>query len=401
MGKILRSADSNRPFATLDLLNLLVSSGEASGDIYASRLVRALAARRPDVRFFGMGGPRLAAAGLERLAASESLSVVGIFEVFAKLPAIFAALRALARGARERPADAAVLIDFPDFHALLARRLVRLGVPIVYYVSPQVWAWRRGRARTIAGRALRIVTLFPFEAEIYRALGADAVCAGHPLVDDVREGLARPSPLPAKARRRLVLLPGSRRGEISRHWAAMVEAAGRLAERFDLEVVAVRAPGLPASLFPGADERGVRVVEEGLHPLLASADLAFVASGTATLEAALCGAPMVVIYRTSAASAAIGRLLIRVPWISLVNLVADEEVVVELLQGDATAARLESEGERILASPEVAAKMRESLAAVAAKLGPPGASDRAADAVLEAIEKRLPAAEAARGRAVR
>ena len=172
----------------------------------------------------------------------------------AKLPAIFAALRALVRGARERPADAAVLIDFPDFHALLARRLVRLGVPIVYYVSPQVWAWRRGRARTIAGRALRIVTLFPFEAEIYRALGADAVCAGHPLVDDVREGLARPSPLPAKTRRRLVLLPGSRRGEISRHWGPMAEAAWRLAARFDLEVVAVRAPGLPASLFSGGED---------------------------------------------------------------------------------------------------------------------------------------------------
>ncbi|HEY6050093.1 MAG TPA: lipid-A-disaccharide synthase, partial [Thermoanaerobaculia bacterium] len=356
---------------------------------------------RPEARFFGMGGPRLAAAGVERLAASESLSVVGIFEVFSKLPALFGALRALAAGARARTADAAVLIDFPDFHALLARRLVRLGVPIVYYVSPQVWAWRRGRARTIAGRALRIVTLFPFEAEIYRALGADAVCAGHPLVDDVREGLARPSPLPAKTKRRLVLLPGSRRGEVSRHWEPMADAAQRLAGRFDLEVVAVRAPGLPESLFPGARERGVRVVDQGLHALLATADLAFVASGTATLEAALCGAPMVVIYRTSAASAAIGRLLIRVPWISLVNLVAGEEVVVELLQGDATTRRLEEEGERILASPQAAAKMRERLASVAAKLGPPGASERAADAVLEAIENRMPAARPARGRAVR
>ena len=367
-------------------MNLLISSGEASGDIYASRLVRALAARRPGTRFFGMGGPRLGSAGLDRLAASEAISVVGIFEVFAKLPAIRKALRALAAAARTRPADAAVLIDFPDFHALLARRLVRLGVPIVYYVSPQVWAWRRGRARTIAGRALRIVTLFPFEAEIYRALGADAVCAGHPLVDDVREGLARPSPLPPKTRRRLVLLPGSRPGEIARHWAPMVEAGRRLAARFDMEVVAVRAPGLPESLFGGSD---VRIVEEGLHPLLASADLAFVASGTATLEAALCGAPMVVLYRTSAASAAIGRLLIKVPWISLVNLVAGEEVVAELIQEDATASRLESEGERILASPEVAARMRQKLAEVAAKLGPPGASDRAADAVLEAIERRF------------
>jgi lipid-A-disaccharide synthase len=383
-------------------LNLLISSGEASGDIYASRLVRALALRRPGTRFFGMGGPRLAAAGLDRVAASEAISVVGIFEVFAKLPAIRKALAALTLGARSRATDAAVLIDFPDFHALLARRLVRLGVPIVYYVSPQVWAWRRGRARTIAGRALRIVTLFPFETEIYRALGADAVCAGHPLVDDVREGLARPSPLPAKSRRRLVLLPGSRPGEIARHWGPMVEAARRLATRFDMEIVAVRAPGLPESLFGGSDiPRGsdIQIVEDGLHPLLASADLAFVASGTATLEAALCGAPMVVFYRTSAASAAIGRLLIKVPWISLVNLVAGQQVVAELIQEDATAARLEEEGERILASPQAAEAMRQKLAGVAAKLGPPGASDRAADAVLEALERRVPRMADARIRA--
>jgi lipid-A-disaccharide synthase len=174
----------------------------------------------------------------------------------------------------------------------------------------------------------------------------------------------------------------------------MAEAARRLAARFDMEIVAVRAPGLPGSLFQGSD---IRIVEDGLHPLLASADLAFVASGTATLEAALCGAPMVVLYRTSAASAAIGRLLIQVPWISLVNLVAGEQVVAELIQEDATAARLEAEGERILASPEAAAAMRQKLAGVAAKLGPPGASDRAADAVLEALERRVPRAAEATG----
>jgi lipid-A-disaccharide synthase len=182
----------------------------------------------------------------------------------------------------------------------------------------------------------------------------------------------------------------------------MVEAARRLAARFDMEIVAVRAPGLPESVFRGTDIRGgsdIQIVEDGLHPLLASADLAFVASGTATLEAALCGAPMVVLYRTSAASAAIGRLLIQVPWISLVNLVAGEQVVAELIQEDATAARLEEEGERILASPQAAEAMRQKLAGVAAKLGPPGASDRAADAVLEALERQVPRMADARIRA--
>ncbi len=366
-------------------MNLLISAGEASGDLHGARLLRALRQARPDVSAFGMGGERLAAAGLERVVASDALSVVGISEVVEKLPALRGALRRLDAEARARRPDAAVLIDFPDFHGLLARRLVRDRVPIVYYVPPQVWAWRPWRARSIARRARRIVTLFPFETEIYRRLGADAVCAGHPLVEDVREGLAGPSPLPATTRRRLVLLPGSRNAELERHWGDMAEAATRLARRLDLEVVAVRAPGLPNSLFAGAAERGIRVVAGGLHPLLASADLAFVASGTATLEAALCGTPMVVVYRTSRLSHAIARALVRLPWISLVNIVAGEEVVPELLQDRLTAAALEREGEAILASPDRQEAMKSGLARVAEALGPPGASARAAESVLSAV----------------
>ena len=166
----------------------------------------------------------------------------------------------------------------------------------------------------------------------------------------------------------------------------MADAAARLSARFDLEAVAVRAPGLDPALFPRAEQRGITVISEGLHPVLASADLALVASGTATLEAALCGAPMVVLYRTSAASFAIGRLLVKVPWISLVNIVAGEEVVPELLQGHASADRLVAEGAQILDSPERAARMRRGLALVSERLGAPGGSERAADAVLGAIE---------------
>ncbi len=335
-----------------------------------------------------MGGPRLRAEGLEAVVASESLSVVGISEVLEKLPALARALGSLGRAARRERPDAAVLIDFPDFHGLLSRSLSRQGVPLIYYVSPQVWAWRRGRARVIARRARRIVTLFPFEAEIYRNLGADAVWAGHPLVDDVREGIVRPSPLPPKARRRLLLLPGSRSAELRRHWEPMRRAARRLSRRLDLEVAAVRAPGLPEELFPGAAEDGIALASSGIHALLATADLAFVASGTATLEAALCGAPMVVVYRTSAASFAVGKLLVRVPWVSLVNIVAGEEVVPELLQSDVTWERLEKEGASLLESPERLARMREGLARVAGSLGPPGASDRAADAVIAALSGR-------------
>jgi lipid-A-disaccharide synthase len=373
-------------------LNLLISTGEASGDGHGARLLAALRRKTPGLAAFGMGGLRLAAAGLDRVVCSEELSVVGISEVFEKLPALWRALRRLKAAARESRPDGAVLIDFPDFHGLLARRLESDRVPLIYYVSPQVWAWRSGRARSIARRARRIITLFPFEAEIYKRLGADAVCAGHPLVDDVRDGLATASPLPAKTRRRLVLLPGSRTAELERHWEPMARAAQSLASRLDLEVVAVRASGMSEALFRNAAERSIRVVDSGLHSLLATADLVFVASGTATLEAALCGAPMIVVYRTSPASFVIGRLLVKVPWISLVNLVAQEPVVPELLQEEFSAERLEREGEALLSDPMRLSQMREGLARVARALGPAGASERAADSILEALEGNSTAA---------
>jgi len=367
-------------------LKLLISAGEASGDLHGARLLDALKRRRPDLSAFGMGGERLERSGLERIVQSESLSVVGVLEVVEKLPALWRALGRMRTAARRSRPDAAILIDFPDFNGILARKLHRDGTPIVYYVSPQVWAWRPGRARTIARMARRIVTLFPFEAEIYRSLGADAVCAGHPLVDDVREALENEPPSPRNERQRLVLLPGSRVAEVRRHWKPMLVAAKALARRFDLEVAAVRAPGLPETLFAGAAELGIAVVETGRHALIASADLAFVASGTATLETALCGTPMIVVYRTSAASYAIGKRLIRVRWISLVNIVAGEAIVPELIQEQFHAARLEREGAALLGAPELLVKMRIALAGVARRLGPPGGSDRAADAVLEVLE---------------
>jgi lipid-A-disaccharide synthase len=191
-----------------------------------------------------------------------------------------------------------------------------------------------------------------------------------------------------------VLLPGSRAGEVARHWPVLAEAAGRLAGRFDLDVFAVRAPGLAEALFHGAAARGIAVTESGLHPLLASADLAFVASGTATLDAALCGAPMVVVYRTSALSHAIARALVRLRWIALVNIVAGERVVPELIQGALTADALERAGAELLASPEKTEAMRRGLARAARALGPPGASARAAELVLTAVGAQPPHARA-------
>jgi lipid-A-disaccharide synthase len=366
-------------------LNLLISAGEASGDLHGARLLRALADRRPGLSAFGMGGPRLAAAGLERVARSEDLSVMGFSEVFGRLPAVLRALAALRRAAARRP-DAAVLIDFPDFHAALSRSLWKEGIPLIYYVSPQVWAWRPGRAVGVARRARRILTLFSFETEIYRRHGGDAVWTGHPIVDDVAEGLAAPSPFPEKTRPRLALLPGSRRSEVLRHWPAMRDAAARLARGRGVEPFVIRSPGLPEELYPGAREAGVRPVASGAHALIASADLAFVASGTATLETALCGTPMIVVYRASRTTFAIGKRLVRVPWISLVNIVAGEPVVPELLQEELTPERLEREALTLLDAPERRDRMKRGLERVARQLGPPGASGRAAEAVIGAIE---------------
>ncbi len=379
-------------------MNLLLSAGEASGDLYGWRLLRALSARVSPLTAFGMGGPRLAASGLERVARSEDLSVMGFSEILGKLPAVFRALSALRRGAAARRPDAAVLIDFPDFHAALSRRLQRDGIPLIYYVSPQVWAWRPTRARVIAHRARRVLTLFSFEADIYRRLGGDATWTGHPIVDEVREGLSS-APVPEKARPRLVLLPGSRRGEVLRHWPPMRDAAARLARKRGVEAFAVRAPGIADEEYPGAAEAGVWLTSSGIHPLLASADVALVASGTATLEAALCGTPMVVVYRTSPANLAIAKMLVNVPWgISLVNIVAQERVVPELLQEQVHPERLERETEALLESPSRREQMQRALERVAAALGPPGASERAAEAVIDAVSggARSPARAATR-----
>jgi len=324
---------------------------------------------------------------------------MGFSEILGKLPAVFRALSALRRGAAARRPDAAVLIDFPDFHAALSRRLQRDGIPLIYYVSPQVWAWRPARARVIAHRARRVLTLFSFEADIYRRLGGDAIWTGHPIVDEVREGLSSSVPVPERARPRLVLLPGSRRGEVLRHWPPMRDAAARLAHKRGVEAFAVRAPGIGEEEYPGAAEAGVGLTSSGIHPLLASADVALVASGTATLEAALCGAPMVVVYRTSSANLAIAKMLVNVPWgISLVNIVAQERVVPELLQEEVNPERLAKETETLLESSPRREQMKRDLERVAAGLGPPGASERAAEAVIEAVSggARSPARAATR-----
>lgn len=366
-------------------MKLMISAGEASGDRLGAWLMAELQKRRGDLSFVGMGGARMEAAGLAPEVRSEDVAVVGLFEVLGKLlPVLRAHHRLLGLARRERPA-AAVLIDFPDFHFRLGRRLARLNIPVIDYVSPQVWAWRPGRVARMKRFVRRMITLFPFETEIYRQAGVDAVFAGHPLADEVSRRLSG-GPLARRPdTRRIVLMPGSRKGEVRRHWPVLREAARLLSREFAAEVFLVPAPDSGAEWFRGANEAGIAIFEGNVEALLASCDLLLVSSGTATLQGALCGAPMIVIYKTSAATFALARRLVRVPNIALANIVAGERVAPELLQREATPERIFREGRRLLCSEQLSTAVREKWRLLRERMGPPGAAARAAQAVLEVL----------------
>ena len=346
--------------------------------------MREMLQRRPGISFFGMGGPRMRAAGLDATVDSETVSVMGFLEVLAKLPRIVRSHRRLLRRAKESGAHLAILIDFPDFHFRLGKALAKRGIPVVYYVSPQVWAWRAGRVGIMRSFVRRMITLFPFETEIYQRAGIDAVCAGHPLADEVEMELAASRAAPRDpARKRLVLMPGSRAGEVRRHWPIFRDAVRSLAGTFPVEAFVVPAPGLSHDLFPGAQREGISLFSGNLDALLASCDVLIVASGTSTLQGALCGAPMVVVYRTSPATFALAKRLVRVSHVAMANIVAGERIAPELLQEEATPARIATEVGRLLRDPAAAERMRERWKGLWKKLGPRNAAAHAAEAVLE------------------
>ena len=367
---------------------ILLSAGEASSDMYAARLATALQSRT-GAHLFGMGGPRMAEAGVELIADYHEVAVVGISEVLHKIPSVIGVQRRLAREAARRRASLAILVDSPGTHLGVARRLKRSGIPIGYFIGPQVWAWRPGRVRVVKKLVNRIVVIFPFEEKIYRDAGVPVDFVGHPLVDVVHASLSRQefaSRHGLDANRPIVtLLPGSRRSEISRHCPIIMEACERLARAVPAaaapQFVHVPAPGLSADLFARYHPAGFRVhhVEGATYDALAAADCAVVASGTATVEAALLGAPMVVIYRVSPVTAFILRRMVRTPYIGMVNLIAGKQAVPELIQDAFTPAALEREVRALLESTARRDKMKASLAAVRAKLGPGGAIERAAD----------------------
>jgi lipid-A-disaccharide synthase len=367
--------------------DLLVVALEASADLHGAAVLRELRALRPGLRAFGAGGPRMRAEGFEALVRAEDISVMGLAEVLPALPRILDAMDALYDAARDRRPDAALLIDSPDFNLRLARRLRRRGIRVAYFIGPSVWAWRRRRVRQIARDVARMLVILPFEERFYAAHGVRAIYVGNPLADALR------APAPQRALNGvLALLPGSRAQEIVQIWPPMLEAARRLkARRRALHLIVPVAPTIDRALL--GTPRDVELVDGGAPDVLARADAAIVASGTATLECALALTPMVVVYRTSWLTWSIGRMLVRVKFLSLVNLISGRAAVPELLQDECTAERIVPEVQPLLArTPERSAQL-EALSEVRAALMPEGsarAARRAAEEVLGLMESAPP-----------
>jgi lipid-A-disaccharide synthase len=369
----------------LSSASLLLVAGEISGDIHGGNLLRELREISDDVGAYGIGGDRLAAAGLECVERSESLAHMGFAEVIRELPRIRGIMRNLVRETERRKPNAAVLIDSPDFNLRLARHLDRLNIPVILYVSPQLWAWRKGRVRTIRRLAREVLCILPFEVDFFREHGVPARFVGHPLVDDLA-GESRRDASTDRVKDRLALLPGSRAMEVRSLLPTMIDALRELPESVVQDAILLEAPGVGDEVDRvleryGGDPRLRRIVGDQRRRELVSSALAWTASGTATLECALLDVPMVVGYKVHALTAVLARMLVRVPNVSLVNLIAGRRIVPELLQSEWRPDHIVECTREILTTGSY--DQRAGLADVRKRLGEPGASRRAAQAVAE------------------
>jgi lipid-A-disaccharide synthase len=371
----------------------MISCGEPSGDLYAGALTRELLRADPATVVTGFGGDRLLAAGASLIGNFSGLSVTGLLEVARVIPRTYATYRRLVADAAAVRPDVFVAIDFPDFNFTLAKALRKQGVPIVYYISPQLWAWRRGRMKTMRRIADRVLVIFPFEVPIYEAAGVPVEWVGHPLLDVTDAPQARSAFLGSlgfqPGQPVVAILPGSRGNEVRAILPDLVEAARIIRQRVPgAQFVVARAPHLPDALFEplrglGAGIPGVATVEGRSDDVLAAADVALVASGTVTVQAALHQCPMVVVYRLSSLTYRLGKPFIHVDTYAMANLIAGRRVVPELIQDAFTPQAVAGEALKVLTDPIHAASVRDELRAVASRLGQPGASQRAAAAVLD------------------
>lgn len=364
--------------------------------MYAARLATALK-NRLDVSLFGMGGAQMRAAGVDVVTDYHEISVVGITEILSHLPSLVRAMRHLVSEAARRKPKFAILTDFPGFHLRLARKLRPLGVKNIYYICPQFWAWRPWRVRVVRRRFAQALCIFPFEEEFFSNAGVPTKFIGHPLVGNVRATQSREEfaqqhnlnpRLPIVA-----ILPGSRHAELAQHMPVIRETCALLwhtrLDRPPQFVIAAASPRNLQELQSGwPPQLTVRIVENQTYNVLASADAAIVSSGTATVEAALLDVPMVVIYRVTPLTALLAKPLVRTSYFSMVNLIAERRLVPELIQDDFTVEHLAQETQRLIEDEPARRRIRSGLAEVRQRLGPPGAVERAADAIAALIQSQ-------------
>lgn len=370
-------------------MKVCIVTGEASGDLHAAHLLQALRSRIPETVAFGTGGDALAGQGMELLRHVRDLGIVGLVNVLRHLPMFFRLRDELVETIVRRRPDVVVLVDYPDFNLRLAKKIRRLGIPIVYYISPQVWAWRRGRVRQISRLVDHMIVIFPFEESFYRNHGVPVSYVGHPLIDQMSAlagNIERAEEVRSTAN--IALLPGSRRAEVADLLPPMLEAVRAIKSRRPVNAYVVRASTIrreqieELALAAGVE---VQALDSG-RQALAMADLALASSGTATLECAILEVPVVVMYRLSPMTYRLARLLVKIPHFSLVNIVAGRALVPELLQDAVTPDRIAREAERLLSSPDRGATL-EGLREVRQALGEPGAAGRAADVVIETVRR--------------
>ncbi len=374
---------------------IMIMTGEASGDLHGANLAREIRQADPSILLFGVGSRHMRDAGVHMLADASEISVVGISEVITHLRVIyrvFAKLKAFLR--QERP-DLLILIDFPDFNIMLGKAARKLGIPVLYYISPQVWVWRKGRIKTLARLVKTMIVVFPFEVPLYEGEGVDVRFVGHPLTDVVRSELSKPEAKRAlgldPGGRTVALLPGSRRTEIMNLLPDMLAAAALLKKRYsDLQFVLPVAHTLDPAFVSGFVAWGgvpVHMIDGRVYDALKAADAAIVTSGTATLETGLMAVPMVIIYRISRFTYSIlSRMVSGVKHVGLVNIIAEERLVPELIQQQVTAENIAGNIARMLDDQTYHSGIRDGLLALRNKLGNSGASARAAGVVMEVLK---------------
>lgn len=383
-------------------MRVMVSCGEPSGDLYAGALARALVDREPGLDVFGFGGPQCRHAGVRLVGDYTGLSVTGLTEALRVLPATFAMLRRLAAAAEATRPDALVVVDYPDFNFQLMRRLAPRGIPVVYYVTPQLWAWRPGRMKAMRRHVALALPIFPFEEALYRRAGVPVQFLGHPLVDRVpapaadpaeaarQQGLVRATLGLDPGRPVVALLPGSRHNELARLVPVIAAALPAIRARVpEVQFVVACAPGRHPGEFAAiaAAAPGTPLIEQRTDDVLAASDVVVTASGTATAQTALHERPMVVIYKLSPLTYALGKPLVTVDTYAMANLIAGERVVPELIQDGCTSEAIAAETTSFLSDRARWTRTRQRLAETRAKLGPPGSTARVAAAVLEVARR--------------